>query len=166
MTKRVTPGEPILPHLTARWFNKTLQDNPTPPSPRKEDRQHHNETKATFLPTEDCAKALRFTAVAPVGRVDTYGNRVERAQYVDKESLNKYNWIVTQLDMAEGYLTQNCVYSGLTYAKVNIIDAAHKYVDLNLDTLELESSDVGKGALLDIGSEISLISIEILGSAG
>jgi hypothetical protein len=160
MTRRVTPGEPILPHMTAKWFNKTLQDPQQKPLPPGKEERKHNETKATFIPTELCAKALRFTAVAPVGRVDTYGNRVERAQYVDKGSLTKYNWMITQLEMAQGFLTQDCVYAGITYAKVNILSSTHKYVDLNLETLELESSNSGKGLLLDVGSEYSLISIE------
>lgn len=166
MTRRVTPGEPILPHMTAKWFNKTLQEPQQKPLPPGKEERRHNETKATFVPTTEYPVAERFTAVAPVGRVDTYGNRVERAQYVNKEDLTKYNWIVTQLKMAAGYLTQDCVYSGITYAKVNIIDEDHKYVDLNLDTLELESSDTGKGVLLDIGAEYSLISIEILSGGG
>lgn len=160
MTRPVVPGEPILPHMTARWFNNTLKTPQVPPPPREKDLRHHNEDSATFVPSLVCTKAERFTAVAPLGRLDEYGNYVARAQFVDKEGLSKSNWIITQAEMAEGYRTQKCVYAGVTYAKVNILDANHKFVDLNLETLELESSTSGKGLLLQAGGLYSFISIE------
>ena len=160
MTQRVVAGEPILPNMTARWFNQTLDKTPPPPPQRKSDLRHHNEDVATFVPTELCTKAERFTAVAPLSQTDTLGNFVARSQYVNKEGLSKSNWIITQAEMGTGYKTQPCVYAGVTYAKVKILSTAHRYVDLNLDTLELESATSGKGLLLSISEPYSFISIE------
>ena len=138
--KPVQPGEPIRPALTAEWYNHTIKPHPTPkPSPRKQGRERHGEDFSTFVPTSECSIAYRFTAVAPINRIgEGYDDYTQRNFHVNKEGLDKYNWAVCQQDMKAGALTQKVVYAGPTFAKVTVTDPEHRFVDLNLDTLELE----------------------------
>lgn len=160
MTKPVVPGQPIVPAMTAQWYNNTLRKPSKPSLQKKRGEKHHNEHVATFQPSENYPIAERFTPVAIVDRIDTYGKRIERAHYVDKESLNQSNWIIPQAEMSASHKTQPCVYAGLTYAKVTIRNPLDKYVNLNPATKTLQSDIVGKGLILTRGEEYSLISVE------
>jgi len=160
MPRQVATGESILPHMTANWFNKTLQQNKNSPPQGKRELRNHNEDLATFLPTDKCTTVERFCPVGVVGRTDEYGTRVSRTQFVALEALTPYNWIIAQATMTGNIPTQRCVYSGITWAKVTILDPNHKYVTLDDEQgISLVSSDSGRGQLLQVGAEYSLINI-------
>ena len=131
MTRKVSPGEKILPHMTASWFNSTLNKPQVPKPPRPADLHLHNEDHAVFVPSGAHLTASKFTPVAPVDLVDDTDEYIVRAATVDVASLTKENWVVTQQDVDEDTLNTTVVYFGLTYADVNITDPYHKYVTLN-----------------------------------
>lgn len=158
MARKVSPGEPIRPHMTASWFNSTLNKPQVPKSPRPTDLRLHNEDHAVFVPSVSYPTAERFTAVAPVSRVDTdYPTYTSRSINVDKDSLDKNNWLVTQEELSEDYTDGVIVYHGLTYAAVELLEDHHEYVDLDETTKELVSSNGGKGRILVRGATYSLI---------
>jgi hypothetical protein len=159
--RTVSPGEPILPALTAQWYNHTIKPHPTPPQKRPQPHRHQNEILAKFVPGGGFTEATRFDPVAITGFIDT--SYTERICNVDKSSLNEYNWIIPQATMRDGQLSQPCVYTGLTFANVNIINSQHQFVTLNSGTKTLETADYGKGLLLKANpTGPSLISIETL----
>lgn len=162
--KPVQPGEPLKPAMTAEWYNQTIRPNAPPkPSSRKRGRERHSEDFCTYVPEEGYLSAERFTAVAPTQRIgEGYDAHTQRNFYVDKTSINKFNWVVCQQTMSEGAYTQKVVYSGPTYAKVTILDESHQYVDVDTCTYELKSAPFGKGIILLAGSTYSWISIETL----
>lgn len=163
MARKVSPGEKIIPHMTASWFNSTLNKPQVPKPPRPTDLRLHNEDHAVFVPSIDNPTADRFTPVAPLDKIDSdYPQEIVRAATVDVDSLTRENWVVTQQDVAEGYADTTVVYFGLTYAKVDIADSDHLYVDLDTSTLELVSSNSGKGLILIPGGTYSLIAIGVL----
>lgn len=159
--RTVSPGEPILPALTAEWYNHTVKPHHSPPQGRPQPHRHQNEILAKFIPGGGYTEATRFDPVAIAGFIDT--NYIERICSVNKSSLNEYNWIIPQATMRDGQLSQPCVYAGLTFANVDIISDHHKFVTLNSDTKTLETADYGKALLLKGNPDgPSLISIETL----
>jgi len=160
MFKQVSPGQPILPALTAAWYNKSIKEPPKSPPPSRKDGRHHNEDMATFIPSEEYPVVERFCPVGIVEKTDTIGNYASRTQFVSLDNITPYNWVIAQATMKEGMLSQPCVYSGITWAKVEIRSESDRFVNLNTTTLELESDAVGKGIILLPGDEYSLISIE------
>lgn len=159
--RTVSPGEPILPALTAQWYNHTVKPHPSTPQGRPQPHRHQNEILAKFVPGSGFTEAARFDPVAITGVIDT--NYIERVCSVNKSSLDEYNWIIPQATMRDGQLSQPCVYAGLTFANVNIINSQHRFVTLNSDTKTLETADYGKALLLKGNSDgPSLISIETM----
>lgn len=144
--RTVSPGEPILPALTAEWYNHTVKPHPSPPQGRPQPHRHQNEILAKFVPGGGFTEAARFDPVALNGSIDP--NYMERACYATKQNMDNFNWVIPQATMRSGQLTQPCVYAGLTYANVTITDINHRYVWLNGLTLQLESGYWGKALLL------------------
>src|SRR5690554_1009248 len=157
MTRKVAPGEDLLPHMTAAWFNKTLQPPPNKPSSPEKDPRFHTEDTATFVPSQACPIAERYHPVAVMGRVGHTYDR--RNRFVSKEDLTPFNWVIPQEDLTPSKRSGMVVFAGQTYAKVTILDPEHQFVDINLETLQLESSNRGRGVILHKDTDYCLINI-------
>lgn len=151
--KPVAKGEPLLPALTAEWYNHTLRPHTTTPREKRGRRRDVDELVAQFLPGST-TEINRFDPVGLETRVDTISDYASRIHYCSAEALTKYNWIIPQLKMTEATPTQPCVYFGVTYANVLITNSSHKFVDLDEDTKKLVSSNSGRGQIL-VGAGVS-----------
>lgn len=139
--RSVSPGEPILPALTAEWYNHTIKQHPPPPGNGPQTHRHQNRILAKLNNASQVVD--RFTPVGIVGPVND--RKVEHVCYVNKSVLDEYNWIIPQAAMNSTHPTQECVYFGVTFASVLIRNAYHRYVTLDGGTNQLVSSDYGKG---------------------
>ena len=138
--KAVSPGEPILDRLTAQWFNNTLGINGNAPTPPREDQPG-----LTGL-------------YSGVNRVDTYSGLIIDSLLSDQKpdfvvnlletTEQKVNrWVVGQQSANPGQ-TIEYIESGLTLARVEILNTAHTHVTYSVANERLESSFTGRGLLV------------------
>jgi len=154
----VSPGDPLLPSLTAPWYNSTLPKN----DPQAKGRSN------IFLPREGellgIAKDSDGTRFNPVA-VTTLGNEEEyhvRTPYVSTADLDQHNWIIPQEDLVEGGAVM-CVVFGLTRAWVSTTRASDNCVIYDPVSSTLITAKEGKAQILVKGGSSfpSLINIGV-----
>jgi hypothetical protein len=148
--------------MTARWFNRTLQDPPKQTPPPRRDQEHHNEL---LVKVTGSGVIEKFNPVALTEEIDTdYNSRYHKAIDTD---INEYNWIILQGKVTANRRSVEAVYYGITFASVNILDVDHKYV--TIEDNALVSANRGKGQILvggPVGQQTIFISIGNMSAEG
>jgi len=159
MTTPVQKGEPLLPRLTADWYNSTLKETSV-------DAQDNNLEKRLREGELRCVctdgTTERYKPVALTG-LAAEEDKLSRIPNIDDTSTDEYNWVIPQEDLVKDG-TILCVVTGLTRAWVTRNSIDDKFVTYKNGQLETAAS--GKALLLAYSSsEPSLITIETLASA-
>lgn len=148
MIKQVKAGDPLLPSLTAEWFNQTIRQQPPPGNPPERKGLGWGQLACTYL----------GEAVDQFGLVALHGTLNQIGQCDDV--VNEKNWVVTQKALGVDD-SSVCVINGLTWAKVHIRRSYHRYATWE-SGIGLVSSCYGKAELIapnNDGSNLHLIMI-------
>jgi hypothetical protein len=158
--KPVAAGEPILPHLTAAWYNNTLRKKRNPP-PRKGAGGFSLGPFELLCAFDSPSSSVdRFNPVA----VASVSNPIKK-HCILTTNCNEYNWIIPQAKIV-GKRGGKCIVSGPTFANVTVLDTEHKYVTYDDYSNTLVTANRGKASIL-IGDTLGVKTIFInIGNLG
>lgn len=144
MTRRskVNKGDPILPNMSAEWYNDTIREPTSNPKTHPQ-REHRGHTIPTFV----TAAREAFDPVVITGVKYPPNDVNKRRPALTANAGSSGNWGVVQ-EPADGLsdITRDVILWGITWANVTINGLSDPLVDL-VDGV-LESGDEGKARLL------------------
>jgi len=150
--KNVTPGEPILPQMTAKWFNSTLQKTKRTGL----SSQTFFEDKDIILGYNESSAVVEYLDPIAVFRRNN-NDELVYTNSILRGDPDEYNWGVC-LQKFRSLSTGDVALAGVTLANVEIRKDYHKYVTIK--GTKLVSSCYGKGQLVVANDEgPSLITI-------
>jgi len=154
MTTPVQPGQPILPSMTAEWYNQTLKRTP---GGGTRGQRGGPLPPGTLDCVVDGGTPVRFEAIA-LNSAES-NNNIEYTPRVSIAGLAEHNWGVVQT--AAGDTIEVCFF-GLCLATVTQVSTSHLFVTYSTSNSRLETDDKGKAHLLWYNSSgPSLISIGV-----
>lgn len=131
--RKVSPGETILPRMTAQWFNHTIRPVTKPlTSPQKITRD-----KDILACSYTGSEVSQYDPVALLTTVNKIGTT--------SDARTEKNWVIAQKALGTDD-SGVCVINGITWANVSIVQPYHEYVTIVDDILV--SSCYGKAKLL------------------
>lgn len=136
----VTPGEPILQHMTAKWFNSTLKH----PSKTGLSPEGLRPDPNIILGYYESSDPIEYLDPIGVVRRNDENELVERNCIVSN-NIDEYNWGVAHQKFRYKNVGE-LVLHGASLANVQIRQPYHKYV--NVKNGKFVSSCTGKGLLL------------------
>lgn len=158
MTQSVTKGEPLLPRMTADWFNSTL----------KQDKDHRDGMGISlpregecYCKVEGATAVSRFNPAAVTNLVSDAGG-VERIPIIAGTGMNEFNWVIPQENAQQNGVCLTVV-EGITKAYVTQISSAHTSVFYNRATSRLETARDGKAHILVYGGSSAVPSLITVG---
>lgn len=158
----VAKGDPILPRMTAQWFNSTLQ-NPQQRPPgnrtRVEEDYDHIKYKLDETGTTEVGwlepVVITGTAIEPSGAA----GHPAMARVIAKckkpasgVAFENDNWGISLSPVYAGQ-TGDMVVSGVTWAKIERTDSGHRYVNIDVSSYTLKSRSSGPARILSFIAE-------------
>lgn len=136
----VTVGEPLLPRLTAPWYNNTLRKSRTTGLSPLNFTDHQN----VLLGHNDTSSTINYLDPIGISSLNDESEKVHN-NVILTEEVDEYNWAICHQKFFPGNIGPIAA-GGITLANVEIKQDYHKYVNIEDD--KCVSACYGKAQLL------------------